>query len=513
MFQTSRSRPEPGIIVIFGASGDLTRRKLAPGLYNLAREELLPENTAIVGYGRTDLSDEQFRRQLSEGVSEFSRTQPLDEDVWDELGRRMFYQQGAYDERDGHRRLHERLQALDEQFGTNGSRIFYLAIPPEVVQPILHNLSEVGALRRQVPCPEGYGCHLRVVFEKPFGRDLESARKLDNTINHMLDESQIFRMDHYLGKETVQNISVLRFANSIFEHIWHNEVVRWIRVTVAEDIGVEGRGGYFDSTGMLRDILQNHVLQLLTLITMEPPASLSADAIRDEKAKVLRCLRRLEGDEVQRSVIRGQYAAGTVDGEDVPAYRDEKGVDPDSPTETFVGIRTYIDNWRWAGVPLYLCAGKRLPAKLTEVAVQFEEVPAVLFGAMEDVSLRPNRLTLRIQPDEGVSLRFVSKVPGLDLDLKTVEMDFPYGSEFPAASPEAYERLLLDVMAGNAALFARRDEVELAWEFATSILDEWEKQPPPDFPNYRPGTWGPISTDDFFSETTDYSEADNPARP
>jgi glucose-6-phosphate 1-dehydrogenase len=246
---------------------------------------------------------------------------------------------------------------------------------------------------------------------------------------------------------------------------------------------------------------------------MEPPASLSADAIRDEKAKVLRCLRRLEGNEVQRSVIRGQYAAGMVNGEDVPAYRDEQGVAPDSSTETFVGIRTYIDNWRWAGVPFYLCAGKRLPAKLTEVAVQFEEVPAVLFGAMEEVSLRPNRLTLRIQPDEGVSLRFVSKVPGLDLDLKNVEMDFPYGSEFPAASPEAYERLLLDVMAGNAALFARRDEVELAWEFATSILDEWEKQSPPDFPNYKPGTWGPISTEDFFSETTDYSEAENPARP
>ncbi len=513
MFETTRNQPEPSIIVIFGASGDLTLRKLAPALYNLARERLLPENTVITGYGRTDLTDQQFREQLKEGIRRFSRTQPLEEKVWADLGRRLFYQQGVYDDEDDHRRLHGRLKKLDDRFDTGGNRIFYMAIPPEVVEPVLHNLSGVGALRRQTPCPENQACHLRVVFEKPFGRDLESARALNDTINSMLDESQIFRMDHYLGKETVQNISVLRFANSIFEHIWHNQVVRWVRVTVAEDIGTEGRGGYFDSTGILRDILQNHVLQLLTLIAMEPPSSLAADAIRDEKAKVLRSLRRLEGDEVSRSVIRGQYGEGTVGGEAVPAYRAEKGVAPESTTETFVGLRTYIDNWRWVGVPFYLCAGKRLPAKLTEVAVQFKTVPAVLFGAMKEVNLRPNRLTMRIQPDEGVSLRFVSKVPGLALDLKTVEMDFPYGSEFPAESPEAYERLLLDVMAGHAALFARRDEVELAWEFATSILNEWERQPPPDFPNYRPGTWGPISTEDFFNETTDYSRVGNPNRP
>jgi glucose-6-phosphate 1-dehydrogenase len=276
---------------------------------------------------------------------------------------------------------------------------------------------------------------------------------------------------------------------------------------VAETIGVEDRGGYFDQTGILRDILQNHVLQLLTLVTMEPPSSLAADAIRDEKVKVLRCLRPVEGKEVFRSVVRGQYGRGTVDGEDAPAYREEEGVAPDSTTETFVGLRTYIDNWRWAGVPVYLCAGKRLAKHLTEVAVEFERVPRVLFGALKGVDLKSNRLKLRIQPDEGVSLRFVTKVPGLEMELRNVEMDFPYGSAFHAASPEAYARLLLDVMAGRSELFTRRDEVEMAWQFATAILDAWEKQPPPEFPNYAPGTWGPVSSEAFFSEDTSYGAA------
>ncbi len=499
--------PQHCIIVIFGASGDLTRRKLAPALYNLAREELLPERTVIVGYGRTEMSDEEFREHLRESLSRFSRTQPIEEEVWGDLGRRAFYQQGGYDEPDAYGRLQRRLGELDEEFATEGNRLFYLSIPPSVVLPILNNLRQVGSLERRRPCDEGgCGC-LRVVFEKPFGHDLESARELNAEIDRLLDEAQVFRMDHYLGKETVQNISVLRFANSIFEHVWHSESVRFVRVTVAEQIGVEDRGGYFDQTGILRDILQNHVLQLLTLVTMEPPSSLAADAIRDEKVKVLRSLRRLTGEEVRRSVIRGQYGAGAMDGEDVPAYRDEQGVDPHSDTETFVGLRTYIDNWRWAGVPVYLCAGKRLAESLVEVAVEFKEVPSILFGAMEGVDLKANRLVVRVQPDEGVSLRFTSKVPGLGLELRNVEMDFPYGSAFPAASPEAYERLLLDVMSGNAALFTRRDEVELAWEFATTILEAWERMPPPDFPNYAPGTWGPISSERFFAESTDYGKA------
>ncbi len=501
----SNHRPASCIIVVFGASGDLAQRKLAPALHNLALEGLLPEGTVLVGFGRTEMGDDAFRARLEEGVAQSSRARPIDREVWASLARRAFYQQGAYGDPDSHNRLDERLRELDGQFGTGGNRIFYLAVPPEVVEPVLANLATVGALRRQVPCPEGGDCYLRVVFEKPFGRDLASARRLGDSIDGLLDESQVFRMDHYLGKETVQNISVLRFANSIFERVWDSSSVQWIRVTVAESVGVEGRGGYFDSTGILRDILQNHVLQLLTLVTMEPPASLAADAIRDEKVKVLRCLRRPEGGDVARSVIRGQYGRGLVAGTEVPAYREEEGVAPGSTTETFVGIRTYIDNWRWAGVPVYLCTGKRLAERLTEVAVEFKPVPQVLFGALEDVRLKPNRLTLRIQPDEGVSLGFVSKAPGLRMALKDVEMDFPYGSAFPAASPEAYERLLLDVMAGNAALFARRDEVELAWEYAAGILDAWAAGPPPDFPNYEAGTWGPISPEDFFSPETDYS--------
>jgi glucose-6-phosphate 1-dehydrogenase len=509
MFEPDRFTPQRSMVVIFGASGDLTRRKLAPALYNLEREGLLPDGTAVVGYGRTEMTDEAFREHLRRAVTEFSRAQPLSESAWGRLAGRTFYQQGAYDEAEGYGSLHSRLAQADKRLGTSGSRIYYLSVPPPLVTPILENLSNAGLLARQDRGAEDVGFH-RVVFEKPFGHDLISARRLNNEIDRLLAERQIFRMDHYLGKETVQNISVLRFANSVFEHVWHSDSVCWIRVTVAETVGVEGRGAYFDQTGILRDILQNHVLQLLTLVTMEPPASLAADAIRDEKVKVLRCLRRLEGEEVRRSVIRGQHGRGVLDGKRVPAYREEEGVDPRSNTETFVGLRTYIDNWRWEGVPIYLCAGKRLAAKQCEVSVEFKEVPRVLFGAMRGVQLSPNRLTLRIQPDEGVSLRFTSKVPGIGLELKTVEMDFPYGSAFPAQSPEAYERLLLDVMGGNSALFTRRDEVEAAWEFATPILEDWESAAPPDFPNYEPGTWGPISHEQFFADDTAYCDAGRP---
>jgi len=509
VFESELRRPECCVIVILGASGDLTQRKLAPALYNLAKEELLPECTTVLGYGRTAMTDGAFREHLQSSISRFSRTQPVDKGVWDSLAANVFYQQGAYDERESFVKLHSRLQQLDQRAHTRGNCIFYLAVPPEVVTPILDNLSATGSLSRLGPTSDKGRPYLRVVFEKPFGHDLKSARELNNGIDRLLDETQIFRMDHYLGKETVQNISVLRFANSVFERVWRTESVHYIRVTVAETLGVEDRGGYFDSTGILRDILQNHVLQLLTLVTMEPPSSLAADAIRDEKVKVLRCLRRMSGHEIRRSVVRGQYGHGVVNKAEVPPYRREKGVDPHSNTETFVGIRTYIDNWRWAGVPIYLCAGKRLPVSLTEVSIEFKAVPAILFGAMKGVELTPNRLKLRIQPDEGVSLRFASKVPGLGMELKTVEMDFPYASAFRAASPEAYERLLLDVMAGNSALFTRRDEVELAWEFATGILEAWEKEEPPRFPNYAAGTWGPIASDKFFSPDTVYAEAMN----
>ena len=507
MFDLDSVAPQRGIIVIFGASGDLTQRKLVPALYNLAREGLLPEGTAVLGYGRTAMTDDQFRNRLRESVARFSRVKPLQDDVWDSLAGRVFYQQGGYDDPTAFAALEGRMQALDSESGTCGNRIFYLSVPPGVVVPILQNLAAAGSLSRRRRSDEAGACYLRVVFEKPFGHDPASARALNAEIDGMLEESQTFRMDHYLGKETVQNISVFRFANSIFEHVWHSEAVRWVRVTVAETIGVEGRGGYFDSTGILRDILQNHVLQLLCLATMEPPSSLSADAIRDEKVKVLRCLRRFEGPEIVRSVSRGQYGRGALNGEGVPGYREEDGVDPSSDTETFVGLRTYIDNWRWSGVPIFLCAGKRLATSLVEVAVEFKQPPQVLFGAMPGAKCKckPNRLTLRVQPNEGVDLRFTTKVPGLGMELRNVEMDFPYGSAFRAGSPEAYERLFLDVMRGNSALFARRDEVELAWEFAEPILTAWQDGPPPDFPNYAPGTWGPVSSEQFFSEGTSYA--------
>jgi len=504
MIDPDRYKPGPCIVVIFGASGDLARRKLGPALYELEREGLLPDATAVVGTGRSPLTDEQFRDRLRGGVESFSRSRPLDRQGWASFAPRLFYQQAEYGNLEDTRALGARLEALDARFGTDGSRIFYLALPPHLVVPVLDSLTRAGMLARRRSC-DGDACFLRVVFEKPFGHDLESARQLNNAIDGILDEPQVYRMDHYLGKETVQNISVLRFANSIFEHIWHSQSISSLRVTVAETIGVEGRGGYFDRTGILRDILQNHVLQLLTLVTMEPPASLDADAIRDEKVKVLRCLRPFDPANVRRSVVRGQYACGVINGAEVPGYREEEGVNPASTTETFVALRTYIDNWRWAGVPVYLCAGKRLARSLAEVAIEFKPVPAVLFGALRDSTIKPNRLKIRVQPDEGVSLRFTSKVPGLGMELRDVLMDFPYGSAFPAASPEAYERLLLDVMAGNSALFARRDEVELAWTFATSILGVWEAEGPPDFPNYRPGTWGPAASEDFFNPRTDYS--------
>jgi len=495
---SENSLPEPCIFVIFGASGDLTRRKLGPALFELARLGLIHERTVIVGTARSALTDDEFRARLHDGLQSFARTRPVDESVWAALAARTFYQQARYGDVDDTQALGARLAALDAQFGTHANRIFYLAVPPDVVVPVLDALRQTEQIRRRPPTTDHGEGAVRVVFEKPFGHDLDSARALNHAADAALDERQIFRMDHYLGKETVQNISVLRFANSIFEHVWHARAIRRVRVTVAETIGVEGRGGYFDRTGILRDILQNHLLQLLTLVAMEPPTSLDADAIRDEKAKVLRCLRPFDPATMSRSVVRAQYGPG--DGQ--PGYRDEEGVAPDSTTETFVALRTWIDNWRWAGVPFYLTAGKRLAGRLAEVMIEFREPPRVLFAAAG--ALKPNRLTIRVQPDDGVALRVCVKVPGLETRLQDVRMDFPYASAFPAGSPEAYERLLLDVMHGRSALFARRDEIELAWQFTMSILDTWQAAPSAALPTYAPGSWGPLSSEAFFDEQADY---------
>ena len=504
MHGSQHSEAKPCVMVIFGASGDLAGRKLMPALYNLAREKALPGRTVLVGFARTELSDEQFRDRLKESVAEFSRRKPTEEE-WNRLAARIFYHRGDYGEPAHFQGLCRKLDELDRRFDVGGSRLYHFAVPPHLTPVALDNMQACGLIERRHPAQEGQKGYMRVVLEKPFGRDLESARELNRSLEEKLDESQVFRMDHYLGKETVQNIIVLRFANSIFEPIWNNRHVKHVHVTVAESAGVENRARFFESTGALRDVMQNHVLQLLSLVTMEPPYSLSADSIRDEKAKVLRCLRPLSGEDLECLVVRGQYGRGKIDGRSVPAYREEEGVDARSNVETFVALRTYLDNWRWAGVPFYLTTGKRLAARLTEIAVEFKQVPNVLFQALEGLDLQTNLLKIRVQPDEGVSLRICTKVPGLEMQMRQGEMDFPYGSIFGSASPEAYERLLLDVMAGNATLFARRDEVELAWQFVDPILRYWEQGPPPEFPNYPAGTWGPIRASEFFREDTCYS--------
>ncbi len=493
------------VIVIFGGSGDLTRRKVVPALYGLAHEGLLPDHTVVLGFGRTDFTDEAYRRHLRESVADFSRVSPFDEGAWRGLADRVFYQRGEYGDAASVQALHRRVEELDARFGVGGGRMIYLAIPPQLTPGLLEAMDGVGLIRRRLREQETEAGYIRVVMEKPFGVDLASARSLNVALEQKLEESQIFRMDHYLAKETVQNIIVLRFANAIFEPIWNYRHVKRVRVTVAETIGVENRAHYFDNTGALRDVMQNHVLQLLSLFTMEPPASLSPDSIRDEKAKLLRCLRPAQGEDLACSIVRGQYGPGTIGGSAVPGYREEGGVPPDSATETFVALRTYIDNWRWAGVPFYLTTGKRLAERTTEIAIEFREVPHVLFGAMRDVQLETNLLRIRVQPDEGVSLRICTKVPGLRMEIRAAEMDFPYGSVFSAASPEAYERLLLDVMGGNATLFARRDEIELAWLFVEPILAHWATEPPPAFPDYSAGSWGPIHGDDFFREDVCYA--------
>lgn len=505
MIVGERSEPEPCVMVIFGASGDLVQRKVGPAIYNLAREGRLPENTAFVGFGRTEYTDDAFREHLRESIDSFGREEAVEEEVWEDLARRVFYQQGSYDQADAHADLAGRVAEIDEEFQIGGGRLHYLAIPPHLVEPIVAHLREAGLLERRTPDQESDRGAMRVVLEKPFGRDLESARELNRVLDHDLEESQIFRMDHYLGKETVQNLLVLRFANAILEPVWNNRYVRHVHVTVAEKDGIGSRAGYFESAGALRDVMQNHVLQLLALFTMEPPASLEANAIRDEKAKVLRCLRRFGEEDLHCSVVRGQYGRGEIDGEQVGSYREEEGTDPQSSTETFVALRTYIDNWRWSGVPFFLATGKRLPVKLTEVAVEFKEVPRVLFGAEAQGELKTNLLKIRVQPDENVMLRMNTKVPGMELKTRSAEMNFPYGSVYGSASAEAYERLVLDVMAGNATLFTRRDEIELAWDFVDPILKYWDRTEPPHFPNYESGTWGPISGADFFREDTCYS--------
>jgi glucose-6-phosphate 1-dehydrogenase len=476
--------PDPHVIVLFGATGDLSHRKVFPALAQLWRTNLLPGDWMLVAVGRRPFDDATFRAEVAASLEQHGRV-ALDPEVVRQFLERVVYHQGDFADDAAFDRLAERLDRLDREHGTAGNRLFYLATQPSAFPLVVGQLGRCG-LDHEV---HGSGWR-RIVIEKPFGRDVDSARRLNREVGRVFRESQVYRIDHYLGKETVRNLLVFRFGNGIFEPLWNRRYVDHVQITMAESIGVEERGAFYEETGATRDVIQNHLLQLLTLVAMEPPATFEADALRDEKVKVLRAISEPTHADVARNVVRGQYGPGWVAAEPVRGYREEPEVDALSETETFLAARFQVDDWRWSGVPFYLRAGKRLPKRATEIAIQFKEVPHRLFRDAA-VDPEPNLLAIRIQPDEGILLRFGSKVPGLGLDIRTVTMDFTYGSAFSVDSPDAYETLLLDAMLGDASLFTRADEVEAAWAIATPIVESWLEAAGPAFPNYAAGTWGP----------------------
>ena len=484
---SSETRAQPCSLVIFGGGGDLSRRKLIPGIYNLMLDGLLPPQFCIVGVARTERSHESFREMAREGIESYSR-QALDPDRWKEFEKRLFYVAGSFASPDTHAAIRAQLEKVEPELGVPPNRLFYLSIPPSGFAECVEQLKAAGLVAH----PEDRHFS-RVIVEKPIGNDLASAQEINATLARAFHESQTYRIDHYLGKETVQNIMVMRFANSLFEPMWNQKYIDHVHITVAEEEGVGTRAGYFEESGSLRDMVQNHILQVLTLTAMEPPSSLSPNVVRDHKLEVLECLRPIPPDRVDDYVVRAQYANGFHRGEEVPGYRREEGVQPDSTTETYVALKCYVDNWRWSGVPFYLRTGKALPRRASEIAVQFKAVPPVLFNL--DGGLEPNVLALRIQPDEGLSMKMSAKVPGAKLRVLPVEMDFRYGSTFEDESPEAYERLLLDVMAGDASLFMRRDAVESSWRWIMNIVEGWEARGTRYLPEYAAGSWGPVEAE------------------
>lgn len=475
---------DPCSLVIIGATGDLARRKLVPALYNLQVDRLLPDAFAVVGASRGEMGRDALVDSFRDGIERHSR-RGLDPEVWDELETR-FEGYHAVDDAAGYRGLAEALERLDRERGTAGNRLFYLSTPPSAFPGILASLREAGLHH-----PGPGGSWARVVLEKPIGHDLPSAEELNRHVNRVFDESDVYRIDHYLGKETVQNLMVFRFANSIFEPLWNHKYVDHVQLTVAESIGVEGRARYYEEAGATRDMVQNHMFQLLCLIGMEPPVSLRADAIRDEKVKVLEALRPVTPEQVDEVSVRAQYAEGVVAGERVSGYLSDPDVTRDSRTETYVAMQLFIDNWRWAGVPFYLRSGKRLTKRVTEIALQFKHVPHRLF----QTDMKSNTLALRIQPDEGITLRFDAKEPGPKLAVNPVAMDFRYGTSFGQAPPEAYERLILDALLGDSTLFIRRDEVEASWRFIDRLQEGWHRHGAGALPQYTAGTWGPGEAD------------------
>src|ERR1700758_3428687 len=487
LLQQAGKAAGPCAMVIFGASGDLTKRKLVPALFNLAKVNLLPKNFMVVGVAHDELTQEQFRDQ----ATQFLATADRKTEAWDWFGQRFLYERGSFADASTFSLLVDRLKKVDEEFKTGGNYLFYLATAPRFFAQIVQQLGASGLSN------EEQGRWRRVVIEKPFGSDLESAQTLNRQIKSVLAERQIYRIDHYLGKETVQNILVFRFDNAIFEPIWNRRYIDHVQITNAETVGVEQRGGYFDTAGTLRDMVPNHVMQLLSLTAMESPVSFQADAVRDEQAKVLHAVQLLDSEAVLLESVRGQYGDGTVGSERVPGYRREPGVSPESRTETFVALKLNIDNWRWAGVPFYLRTGKRLARRHTEITIQFKKTPFELFRKVP-VKKHSNQLVIQIQPVEGISLSFGAKIPGPILRVGSVDMSFEYSKYFGTEAYTGYEVLLYDCMMGDATLFQRADMGEAGWSVVDPMLDVWKALPPRRFPNYAAGTWGPKDADELL---------------
>jgi glucose-6-phosphate 1-dehydrogenase len=480
----------PCIVVIFGASGDLTKRKLMPSLYNLAVQKLLPKEFAIVGAARSDNNDEKFQQDMHDALEQYG-TQKLDGNYWTEFASKLFYHCGHYDDKTSFERLKSRLEEIDKQHGTGGNYLFYLSVPPDSFATIVEGLGAVGLTT------EDANHWRRVIVEKPFGHDLDSARELNGRLSAVIKESQTYRIDHYLGKETVQNLLVFRFGNGIFEPVWNRRYVEYVQITVAESIGVEQRGSFYESVGAMRDVMQNHMFMLMSLIAMEPPTSLVGESVRGEKTKVFEAIRPMTPEQIALNTVRGQYGPGKVKDEDAIAYRQEKGVDPNSKTETFAAVKLEIENWRWAGVPFFLRTGKRLATRATEILIRFREAPLLLYGDAPMGRIGPNRLIIHIQPCEAMTLQIRAKTPGPTMRTQAVSLDFDY-ADLGGVKSTGYETLLHDCMQGDPTLFHRIDTVEAAWKIATPILKEWERSPA-DFPNYAAGTWGPQASEDLIA--------------
>ncbi len=485
----------PTAVVIFGASGDLTSRKLVPAIFNLSLDHLLPAEFSLVGFGRKKISDDTFREHSRKAVEEFSR-RSMEKETWEKIERHFYYQSGDYDDPGAYEALASKLKSLEKELGRDMQYVFYVSTPPSVFAPVIENLGKSGLARHQ----RDTDLESKIIIEKPFGHDLESAIELNRVLSRQFGEEQVYRIDHYLGKETVQDLLVQRFGNSIFEPIWNRQYVDSVQITVAEEIGVGSRGGYYDTSGAMRDMIQNHAMQLVSLTAMEPPVSLDPEAIRDEKVKVLKAIQPLNPKVEQGDVVRARYAEGLVKGEKVPGYVQEKDIPEDSSTETYVALRLFINNWRWKGVPFYLRSGKRMPRRVSEIAVQFKRPPGILFGEGERFDLASNTMVIRIQPDEGLTLLLNSKIPGLETRTQPVKMHFRYAATYGSNTPEAYERLIMDAMIGDGTLFIRGDETEASWRLIAPVLKHWESCGDHGLEEYTAGSWGPLRADQLLWE-------------